>query len=126
MKTIEKVIKELEERLLHEDARSNSETLNKLLADEFEEIGVSGRVTSRKEVIDWLVNKEQNIQWSLDNFQIRLLAPTIVLAKYEAHKKDKKENSTSGSMRSSIWRLYDEQWKIEFHQGTRIEGNDDS
>lgn len=120
MKTIKNQIRELEEKLLHEDVRSNPEILIELLADDFEEIGVSGKIISRQEVIDWLVNKERDIQWSLDNFRVKELSPNVVFSLYEAKKKDINENTTRGSMRSSIWKLHGKQWKMIFHQGTQV------
>jgi len=123
MKTLEQHIKQLEERLLHEDARSNPALLDELLGEEFEEIGVAGRITSRDQVIDWLVNKDKNTKWSLDHFQIRELAPTIIVCLYKATKIDTKESTVISSMRSSIWQLFGDQWKIVFHQGTRIDGD---
>lgn len=120
MKTIKNQIRELEEKLLHEDVRSNPEILIELLADDFEEIGVSGKIISRQEVIDWLVNKERDIQWSLDNFRVKELSPNVVFSLYEAKKKDISKNTTRGSMRSSIWKLHGKQWKMIFHQGTQV------
>lgn len=123
MKTLENQIKSLEEKLLHSDVRSNPEILDELLAEKFEEIGVTGSVTSRQEVIDWLKNKEKHIRWSLDNFRLKQIAPGIILCHYEAKKQEVIENKSKVSMRSSIWKLYGNQWKMVFHQGTRIEGS---
>ena len=125
MTTLENLIKHLEERLLQEDIRSNPQILDELLGKEFVEVGVAGSITSREDVIDWLVNKDKNTKWSLDNFQLRVLAPNLVLCLYQATKKDTKQKTTNGSMRSSIWQLFGDQWKIVFHQGTRIERDDD-
>ena len=121
MNTLEALIKELEESLLHTDVRTNPDILNKLLAEDFEEIGVTGKVTSREEVIDWLVNKEQNVRWSLNNFRVKQITPDMVVAIYEAKKETLQPHQSKASMRSSIWKLFGDQWKMVFHQGTRIE-----
>ena len=121
MKTIEQQIKVLEEKLLHTDARSNPQILNELLAEEFEEIGASGNIISKEEVIDWLVNKEHNICWSLENFRTRQIADNIILATYQATKENVNPSKSRTSMRSSIWKHDGHSWKIVFHQGTRID-----
>ena len=120
MDNIIKHFKELEERLLHTDVRKNPELLNELLGEDFEEIGSIGKVSSREEVIDWLVTKEKDIQWSLSEFRIRELTPELVMTIYEANKRDQINSNSNGSIRSSIWKNYDGKWKMIFHQGTKI------
>jgi len=119
MNKIEELIKELEETLLHSDVRKNPEILNELLDENFEEIGSLGIVSSRSEVINWLVTKEKDMRWSLDEFRVRQLTPELVLAIYQANKIGKGKTS-KGSIRSSIWKCYGDKWKMVFHQGTRI------
>ena len=120
MNEIRDRIKQLEEKLLHADVRQNPEILNELLSKDFEEIGSSGKISSREQVIHWLVTKEKNIQWSLNDFRVRVLAADLVLATYRANKKAILTTNSNGSMRSSIWQLTGENWKMIFHQGTSI------
>jgi hypothetical protein len=118
MNNIENHIKELEERLLHTDVRENSIIVTELLSDDFEEVGSDGKISSREEVIEWLVNKEENVRWSLNDFRIKELSPDLIVATYIAVK-DNQPNS-SRSIRSSIWKKYSDNWKMIFHQGTKI------
>jgi len=118
MNNIKNHIKELEERLLHTEVRKNSTILNELLNNEFEEIGSDGKISTREEVIEWLVNKEKNTKWSLNDFRIKELSPELILATYIAIKKNK--SNSSRSIRSSIWKKYSGTWKMIFHQGTKI------
>jgi hypothetical protein len=111
-------IKELEERLLHTDVRKNSIILTELLSDDFEEVGSDGKISTREEVIEWLINKEKNIKWSLNDFRIKELSPELIVATYIAIK-DNQSNSTR-SIRSSIWKNFSGNWKMIFHQGTKI------
>ena len=120
MKNIKHHIKELEEKLLHANVRKNPEMLDELLGEDFEEIGSIGKTSTRDEVIDWLLTKEKDITWTLNEFRIRELAPGLVLAIYRANKKDIKNEINKGSIRSSIWKLSDGKWKMIFHQGTKI------
>ena len=120
MENIEKHIKGLEQKLLHSDVRANPKILDELLADDFEEIGSNGNISSREEVINWLVNKENDIRWSLNEFRIRQLAPDLVLAIYRATKNTNTGNVSKGSIRSSIWKRTDKGWQMIFHQGTKL------
>ncbi|MGD8567628.1 MAG: DUF4440 domain-containing protein [Gammaproteobacteria bacterium] len=120
MKNIEARIKALEEKLLHSDVRKNPQLLDELVAPEFEEIGSNGKVTSREQVIDWLLTKEQDVRWSLTEFRIRQLSPDMVLAIYRARKNDIVNDSYKGSIRSSLWKRTGERWQIVFHQGTKV------
>jgi hypothetical protein len=120
MNNIKDHIRELEEKLLHSDVQENPEILNDLLSEEFEEIGSIGKTSSREEVAHWLRVKEKNRQWSLDEFRIRELAPDLILAIYQANSKGSDRDGSKGSIRSSIWKLYRGNWKIIFHQGTKI------
>ncbi len=119
MSDIEQHIRQLEEKLLHADVRKNPELLEELLAGGFEEIGSSGEISNRDQVIDWLVTKDKDARWSLDEFRVRQLSPGVVLAIYRATKIT--QNSRPGSSwRSSIWQLTGKHWKMVFHQGTRV------
>lgn len=113
-------LKELEESLLQADLRKTPTVLDTLLADGFEEIGSSGYVASRNEVIHWLLHKEQDVRWSLENFQVRELAPGLMLATYRARKVGGSNATSSGSLRSSIWKRSGQDWQMIFHQGTKI------
>ena len=116
MNQIELTIKALEEKLLHSDVRKNPEILNELLAEDFEEIGSTGKVSIRDDVVQWLVTKERDARWSLSEFRVRELTPDLVLAVYCAIK----VGNSSGSIRSSIWKQSGGHWKMVFHQATKM------
>ena len=120
MNELEEQIKALEEKLLHSDMAANPNLLDELLCIDFEEIGNTGHVSSRDEVIDWLISKEQNSRWSLTNFRIKPLTANLVLAIYLAKQISGQRKSSHGSLRSSIWQHDGSSWKMIFHQGTKI------
>lgn len=120
MKNIRNHILALEKKLLHSDVRKNPEILNELLSEDFEEIGSIGKTSSREEVVKWLVTKEKDIKWSLNEFRIRELASDLVLAIYQAKKERTQNSNSNGSIRSSIWKLREGTWKMIFHQATKI------
>lgn len=120
--SLELEIRLLEEKLLHSDVRSNPILLNVLLSDDFEEIGSTGILNTRDDVVDWLLNKESDIHWSLTNFSLRQLSDDLVLAKYHA----KASNKNNITHRSSLWKRVEPKasvkWQMVFHQGTPIAG----
>ena len=93
MNNIKEQIKALEKRLLHSDVIKNPEVLDELLSEDFEEIGGIGKISSRSEVIEWLVKKEQDVRWSLCDFRIRELSPDFVVAIYRAVSNDRRNRT---------------------------------
>ena len=125
MNRLKEQIKTLEERLLHSDVSKNPKVLDELLSDDFEELGGNGKVSSRADVIEWLVKKDKDMRWSLCDFRIRELTPDLLVAIYRAVSSGQANSSSNGSMRSSLWQNFDGQWKMVFHQGTKIVGSND-
>jgi len=106
------LIRGLEEQLLRPEVRTSPELVAALLADEFTEIGSSGRVYNKQQIIDRL----QRERWSgpqatVRDFSARLLAADLIFVTYSIIE--------SQTIRSSIWKLTDGRWQIVFHQGTR-------
>ncbi|WP_096155326.1 MULTISPECIES: nuclear transport factor 2 family protein [Bacillus] len=104
-------IKRLEESHLNIEVRSSTEELDKILSDDFFEIGSSGKKIYKK---DCLTNGLSLDEMSLHDFEFCPLAPGVVLTTYLVHNKTKNRNT----LRSSIWKLIDGKWKLYFHQGT--------
>jgi hypothetical protein len=113
-------IKSLEDKLLHSDFDKNPEIVEELLSESFEEIGVLGKISSRKEVIFWLVKKDKDMKWALNDFKVRELTPNLVLATYQATSQGIDSVNSKGSIRSSIWKLCSGHWEIIFHQATQV------
>jgi hypothetical protein len=112
-------IRENEERLLQPEYRSSAADLDRLLADDFVEIGASGRTWTKHQIIADLTTSDETLDVSLvaTDFRMRVLADGLVLATYRCVR------STSGggdtfSWRSSIWRNTGTMWHMVFHQGT--------
>ncbi|WP_392535854.1 DUF4440 domain-containing protein [Nostoc sp. C117] len=117
----ESFLRELEERLLQPDIRKSAKDVMDLLADEFIEFGSSGRVFDKQQIIKSLENEpiEPLTQISITEFKTLVLATGVVLVTYRIVKHISGEQPVD-SLRSSIWKLIDNQWKIIFHQGTVI------
>ncbi|KPJ94890.1 MAG: hypothetical protein AMJ55_05345 [Gammaproteobacteria bacterium SG8_15] len=107
MEHLTQQIKSLEESLLQRHTRAD-------------QAGASGNMVNKSEAIDWLLREDDNIQWSLSDFQIRCLSDEIVLATYRAHKTDLSTRATKHSLRSSLWMNTGDRWVLRFHQGTNL------
>lgn len=111
----------LELKLLHTNWQQQAEELEKLLSEQFMEIGPSGRVTSRAAVINWLLHKDADERWSIDELNLHRLSPDITLVYYRA-RRVRPSSASRGSMRTSIWQNAGAagQWQLLFHQATKI------
>ena len=54
--------------------------------------------------------------YEIEDFVVDELSTQVKLCKYTLLDK----TSNSKSVRSSIWVLYEKDWKLYFHQGTRV------
>ena len=104
-------IRELEESHLRPDVRVSSEKLGFILADDFVEIGSSGRMYNKKECLTDGVFLDE---MSIHEFNLRRLSVDAVLTTYRIDNKTK----NSQTLRSSIWKHIDGRWQLYFHQGT--------
>ncbi len=122
MEQLATLIKQLELKLLHTDMRVNPSVADALLSEEFEEIGNDGRVQSRQAVIEWLLHKDAQQRWSLEDFRIKMLSNDVVMAIYRAVKMNASLETylkpSKASLRSSIWRRHGDSWKMVFHQAS--------
>ena len=95
-----------------------SETaIDQLLADEFIEFGVSGRVYTKAFILAQKGALQPPKIQMLD-FDIKELAPNIILATYQANRLEANNEISQSSRRSSLWRQEGQTWRLVFHQGT--------
>jgi len=119
MEPLAEQIKQLELKLLHTDMHANPSVIDELLDSTFEEIGNDGQINTREQVIKWLLNKDNAQQWSFQDFRIKPVSNDTVIAIYHVTKQHQSEEARKGSIRSSIWRRYEDHWKMVFHQATQ-------
>ena len=105
----------LEVRLLTPAVRQSPDELERLLADDFVEIGASGRQFDRRQIIEALQG-EPPAELSLHDFRVVLLAPDVALATYRSARQT--PGAARHSLRSSIWVRRADRWQLVFHQGT--------
>jgi hypothetical protein len=113
------VLSALRERepLLHrEPAGAVRDRLGALITDDFWEVGASGRVYGREEVLDAVVARESDAPgaWVLEELAVRPLGGDAWLATYLLHQ------GRRITRRATVWRHDGERWVALYHQGTLV------
>lgn len=88
-----------------------------MTAEDFWEVGASGRRYSRQHVLDVLDERQRHPQpdpWETSEFHCRQLADAVYLLTYTLHQGERV------TRRATIWRRDPGGWKIVFHQGTVV------
>jgi hypothetical protein len=91
----------------------------RMTAEEFWEIGASGRRYSRAYVLDELEKRHASRHedvWETSDFQCQKLTDGLFLLTYTLL-----QDKTRLTRRSTIWQRTREGWKIVFHQGTIVQ-----
>ncbi|MHC1479906.1 nuclear transport factor 2 family protein [Frateuria aurantia] len=108
-----------EEALIQAQACADTATVQRLLSDDFHEIGSSGRYFGKPAVIDSLTRSvvlDFNLsprEWiEVDDHCVILVYLAEVTRRRGAHRR------TLRSFRSSTWRREAGVWRMLFHQGT--------
>lgn len=112
----------LELRLLHTDFRNDASALEAMLADDFHEVSPRGQLTSRAEVVQWLLRKEPTHRWQCTDWHVTELAASVRLVRYHAVQVIPPSRSR-GAVHCSLW-SYDEalrDWRLRFHQSCKLE-----
>ena len=104
---------DLEKKLHKAEVRKKRETLDTLLADDFCEIGTSGKFYSTRDILERLPSEAEFEIESFD-FKTRSISTNLLQIFYKTSSKH------SRSFRNSIWRFEDGIWQIIFHQGTPL------
>jgi hypothetical protein len=101
----------LEERLLHPEREADRADLAPLLSPEYKEFCTSGRIFSRQQTIDDIMNSAPRTA-TIHHFYVTPISETAALATYNA------TTAAAVSHRSSLWVFRDNRWQLLFHQGT--------
>ena len=105
---------DLESALVDPDLRGSREKIEALIHPDFFELGSSGRVYDRQMIVD-MMSEEVSAGVIIRDFETRKVAKDIVLVTYRSIGQSGEE-----ARQSSLWVKTDSQWRIQFHQGTRI------
>lgn len=112
-------LRRLEESLLDPAVRRDGERLRSVLTEDFLEFGSSGRVWTRKSIIELLATEKNFRPPAIEDFHCSLISDKVALVTYRTLRSDGKSGEHLESLRSSIWTRQDGEWRMRFHQGTR-------
>lgn len=107
------MLEEKELALLDPEVRADPIRVGGLLHDDFIEFGSTGRVYN-KEVLLAMLEGEPSSSVTIKDFAVRQLSTDTALVTYLSVGQSGQE-----ARRSSVW-VRDDEWRMIFHQGTRI------
>lgn len=108
------VLRTREMELLDPNVRAEAARVRELLHEDFTEVGSTGRVYDKRTLIDMLEG-EEHAEVVIREFAVRELSAETALVTYRSVGQGGQE-----ARRSSVWILEDGEWRMAFHQGTRI------
>lgn len=117
-----KQIEDLEISLLQPEVRRSAKRIDELLADDFVEFGMFGKIYSKQDFVSLLPNseKEKFEKYSASDFEAKEIAADTILLTYKASIEFLKTNEKIWTLRCSIWQKRGGNWQMIFHQGTVI------
>lgn len=99
------------------ESRFDPTYMDAVLHPDFTEIGRSGRLFTRADVLS-MPPVDIRVEIPLRDLDIVEIAPHVVLTRYTTVPLDSPHGTAH---RSSMWLLEDERWLLRFHQGTPAE-----
>ena len=102
--------------MLEDEVRHSVRHLERLLHEDFKEIGSSGRVYDKAMMIDMMMREERSSgpDVVIREFRVKQLAPECTLVTYRT------VGAHAQVRRSSVWVSEEGRWRLIFHQGTRL------
>lgn len=111
---LDKLFYELEVRLMGPEFRRDREKVSALLHEDFREFGSSGREWSREGILELLQTESLYLPPDIVDFKVARLTPAVALVTYRTVR------DTGSTLRSSVWVQEEGNWRVLFHQGTKI------
>lgn len=108
-----------EEALLDPAVRRDRARVAALLAGDFLEVGSSGTVWSREQILELLATEDYH-RPTMKDFKCDWIADGVVLVTYRTVRIDLNSGEGVVTLRSSIWIERSGEWRLRFHQGTRV------
>ena len=107
----------LELELLAPDVRADAHRLDQLLHEDFVEVGASGRLWQRRELIEDLLATPLVDAITVSELAARPIAGDVILVTYRT------STPQRVVLRGSLWRRGRRGWQLVFHQGTPVESS---
>jgi hypothetical protein len=108
-------LRALEQSLWRAETRFDRILMEKTFAQDFYEIGRSGRIHTRQDCLD-LSPEPIEALLPLADFRVRLISADVAQVTYTSHVTY--EGVVQRGHRSSIWTRTADSWVLRFHQGT--------
>jgi hypothetical protein len=115
MERDEDIIRKKELSLVEPEVRRSKEQLASLLADSFIEIGSTGSIYNKKDTVETLPNL--GTVYRVEDLEVTTLSEDIIQTVFKTTQ-TKTDGTVTKSLRSSIWKKIDSEWRMIFHQGT--------
>ena len=96
------------------------EILSALIDDEFIELGHNGKFFDKTEVIRW-IQQESQAERAGFQFRTKLISEDVMLLTYLSSRRANFLSENELSLRSSLWRQSQGQWRLVYHQETPID-----
>ena len=113
-------LRDLELRLLDPSVRAQPTLVATLFAEDFVDVGASGRHYTRPDILASLSAEPPCLEASASDFEIREIASDVALVSYLAESRANSDAPRT-ALRTSIWRRTGSGWQIFHHQGTPTE-----
>lgn len=109
----------LEQEMHRTEVRRDRDRMEELLHPLFEEIGRSGKVYSRPDIIAEFTAGGSLPEIGVSEVNLKQVSAQLLLLSYVSfHKSTPDPRRTR---RSSLWQRHADRWQIRFHQGTAME-----
>jgi hypothetical protein len=112
-------LRSCEEALLDPAVRRDRARVAAFLADDFEEFGSSGKAWSREAILELLATEPYQPP-TMEDFKCHWISDGVVLVTYRTVKIDSQSGQSAAALRSSIWTKNCGEWRVRFHQGTKV------
>lgn len=114
------ILERLEEELWREESRFDLARMREVIAADFFEFGMSGRLHRRDEILA-VPRQHIGAEFPLPGFAAKLLAADVASVTYNCARRH--GGGVSHTRRSSIWTRSSGGWILRFHQATPYEKN---
>ena len=104
---------DLEKQLHSFEVRSSKSKISKLLTDDFFEFGSSGKIWSREDILSHLPTEDGQTKIESYDYKATALSDSTILVTYIS-KRILGETVQAEFLRSSIWQLENNEWKMKF------------
>lgn len=116
---VKKELINLEPIFHHQELGTSKEILENMISDDYWEVGASGKVYTKKFIIDTLIerySKSYSEDLEMINFRCQKIENNSFFVTYKLI-----QNKNRYTNRVTIWKKVNGYWKALYHQGTIIE-----